>query len=109
MATNVKMWSQIPLKEVKEKYFSKHTGLNFIQRFSEVPNSDFIISIEGEGYWLSGIIVANLNKRYSEIQKSLFDNDKGKLTWTDINGKLLPIIKLNKTMKEIKKNLILPQ
>jgi hypothetical protein len=50
MVTNVKMWSQIPLREVKEKYFSKHKGLNFIQRFGEIPASDFIISIEEEGY-----------------------------------------------------------
>lgn len=109
MVTNVKMWSQISLKKVKEKYFTLHKGLNFIQRFGEIPNSDFIISIEGEGYWLSGIIVANINKRYSEIQKDLFDNDKGKLMWTDINGELLPIIKIKKTMKGVQKNLILPK
>ena len=109
MVTNVKMWSQIPLKKVKEKYFAKHKGLNFIQRFVEIPASDFIISIEGEGYWLSGIIVANIDKRYSEIQKYLFDNDKGKLMWTDINGELLPIIKIKKEMKEIQKNLSFPK
>ena len=104
----VKMWTKVPLREVKDKYFVKHIGLNFIQRSAELPVEDFIVSIEGEGYWISGIITANSNKRYEQIRKGLFDDGELKSKTTYINGKAFSVVKLNKRKKEIEGIIKLP-
>jgi len=85
MTTNIKMWSKVPMDEVRKNYFAIHKGLGFI-----------------------GIIMANINKRWADIQKVLFDNDKGELKFTDVDGELLSITKIKKSIKEVKKSIKLP-
>jgi hypothetical protein len=109
MVTNIKMWSKVSLKEVKKKYFAKHKGLSLIQRFIEIPLNDFVVSIEGEGYWLSGVIMANLNKRYADIQKALFDKDKGETKLACVDEEFIPLIEIKKSMKQIKALINLPK
>ncbi|MFA4960251.1 MAG: hypothetical protein WC548_01160 [Candidatus Pacearchaeota archaeon] len=110
MTTKIKMWSQVPLGELKKKYFSIH-NLIFLQKIGEIPAEDFVVSIDGEGYWLSGIISANIDKRYEVIKGALFNDgdEKSKLMWTELNGKLLPILKVNKSIKEVIKKINLPE
>lgn len=105
---NVRMFGKIPLSTIKEEYKKNHPKLSWFQLLGEIPAGDFIIVIENKGYWLSEIILANIEKRYEEVRKALFDGEKTKLKWTDINGELYPILRANKTKKQIRKYIKLP-
>lgn len=106
----ISLHPKISIDEAKRKYYEEH-NLGFIKRLKEsnLPSYDnAIINIEGNGYWLSDIIVENIKKKFDEIQEILIKNSK--LKWTmNLNGKLITVFKTAKTLKEIKNKLRIPK
>ncbi len=98
-----------PLSQVKKEFFKIHNKLTFVERLAEIPFSDFIIKIEQEGFYLSDIIMHNLEKRYKVIGKVLFgEGDSVKLKWTEMNDELVGVLKSPYTKREIKNKINLP-